>query len=224
MVAAGESVGVRAPALLAGAPAHPLDDRAGAVQIRLHGRGGQGTVTAAELLSHAAFDDGLYAQAFPSFGSERMGAPVEAYCRMSRSPIRTREPVATPDVLIIQDASLLEQVDLLAGIRPGAAVLVNSERRTELLFAGREARLHGADVLTVPATLLALEYLGRPTPNSVLLGGFSAMTRLVSLDAVCSAIRQRFHGEVGEANVRAASAAFDHVVGEKQERVGASAG
>ena len=87
-------------------------------QLRLHGRGGQGTVTGAELLSVAAFEDGLYAQAFPSFGSERMGAPVEAYCRIGRRVIRTREPVSQPDVVIIQDPTLLGQVDLFGGLQP----------------------------------------------------------------------------------------------------------
>src|SRR6187551_184869 len=97
-------------------------------QIRIHGRGGQGVVTAAELLSVAAFLEGRYAQAFPSFGSERTGAPVMAFCRIDDKPIRLREPVLEPDALIVQDCTLLHQVDLFAGLKPGGFVLLNSSR------------------------------------------------------------------------------------------------
>ena len=95
-------------------------------QIRIHCRGGQGVVTAAELLATAAIADGAWAQAFPSFGSERTGAPVAAFCRISDAPIRTREPVTDPDCVIVQDATVGEHVDVLAGLRPGGRVLVNS--------------------------------------------------------------------------------------------------
>jgi pyruvate ferredoxin oxidoreductase gamma subunit len=96
--------------------------------VRFHGRGGQGVVTAAELLASAAFREDRYAQAFPSFGSERMGAPVMSFCRMDDKPIRTREPVMEPDALLIQDATLLHQQDLFAGLRSDGYVLVNSPR------------------------------------------------------------------------------------------------
>ena len=190
----------------------------GVRQIRLHGRGGQGTVTAAELLSVAAFEDGLYAQAFPSFGSERMGAPVEAYCRIAHATIRTREPVSRPDVLIIQDPTLLGQVDLFAGLSLDGYVLLNSvgsfaeQGLDDVLAAFRVDRL-----LTVPATEIAREHLGRTTPNSALLGGFAAMTGIVSIDAVCQAFRHRFPGALGEANVAAATAAFTYVRHETEE-------
>src|SRR5579883_1651332 len=98
------------------------------MQVRLHGRGGQGTVTAAELLAVAAFDDGRWAQAFPSFGSERTGAPVAAYCRISSTEIRTREPVMEPDALVVLDPTLLHQVDLFAGLATDAYVLMNTSR------------------------------------------------------------------------------------------------
>ena len=197
----------------------PRDDRpAKPRQIRLHGRGGQGTVTAAELLSVAAFEDGLYAQAFPSFGSERMGAPVEAYCRIATQAIRTREPVSKPDVLIIQDPTLLGQVDLFGGLDADGYVLLNSvgtfedQGLGEIIEPFRRERL-----LTVPATELAREHLGRTTPNSALLGGFAAMTGIVSIDAVCMAFRHRFPGALGEANVAAATAAYDYVRHETEE-------
>lgn len=187
-------------------------------QVRLHGRGGQGTVTGAEMLSVAAFEDGLYAQAFPSFGSERMGAPVEAYCRIGRSIIRTREPVSQPDVIIIQDPTLLGQVNLFGGLRNDGFVLINSVENVGDLGLGDEVEeLRRERFLSVPATEIAREHLGRTTPNSALLGGFAAMTGVVSLEAVNAAIRHRFTGALGEANVAAAAAAYDYVRHEIQE-------
>ena len=95
-------------------------------EVRIHGRGGQGVVTAAELLSVAAFGEGRHAQAFPSFGSERTGAPVVAFCRIDDAPIRTREPIGEPDALIVQDPTLLHQVAVFEGLRPDGYVLINS--------------------------------------------------------------------------------------------------
>ena len=97
-------------------------------EVRLHGRGGQGVVTGATLLSVAAFIEGLRAQAFPSFGSERMGAPVVSYCRIARSEIRLREPVLAPDGVIVQDPTLLHSVDVFGGLAPDGYVLINSTR------------------------------------------------------------------------------------------------
>jgi len=183
-------------------------------EVRLHGRGGQGTVTAAELLAVAAFDDGLYAQAFPSFGSERMGAPVEAYCRLATSTIRTREPVIEPDALVIQDPTLVHSVDLFTGLRDEGYVLLNTTGTfDELGLADLGGRFD--HLLTVPATELARKHLGRPTPNAPLLGGFAAMVGIVSIDAVSRAIHQRFPGAVGDANAAAARAGFEHVLEEK---------
>jgi len=110
-------------------------------QVRIHGRGGQGVVSAAEMLSLAAFDEGCHAQAFPSFGSERMGAPVTAYCRIDDKEIRLREPVMQPDALIIQDPTLLHQVDLFNGLSPSGYILINSTRSFDELGAGADAVL-----------------------------------------------------------------------------------
>jgi pyruvate ferredoxin oxidoreductase gamma subunit len=180
--------------------------------VRIHGRGGQGAVTAAEMLSVAAFDEGRHAQAFPTFGSERTGAPVVSFCRIDDRPIRLREPISRPDALIVQDPTLLHQVDLFAGLRPSGYLLVNTSRTlAELGLAELASALDVRRVATVPATELAREHLGRPLPNAALLGGFAALTGQVSLRAVCDAIRARFGGVVGEGNVKAAEAAHDHV-------------
>lgn len=182
------------------------------LQIRIHGRGGQGVVTAAEMLSIAAFEQGRFAQAFPSFGSERTGAPVVAFCRISDRPIRLREPILAPDVLIVQDPTLLHQVDVFQGLQPDGYVLINSTRSfAELGLDEIAARFRPERLLTVPATEIALRHLGRPLPNAVLLGGFAALSGLVSLEAVAKAIHVKFKGKVAEANVAAATEAHDRV-------------
>jgi pyruvate ferredoxin oxidoreductase gamma subunit len=181
------------------------------LQIRIHGRGGQGVVTAAEMLSIAAFAQGRHAQAFPSFGSERTGAPVVAFCRIDDREIRLREPIVSPDVLIVQDPTLLHQVDVFQGLRPDGYVLV-------------AARFRHQRLTTVPATEIALKHLGRPLPNAVLLGGFAALSGLVSLQAVTHAIHDKFSGKVADSNAAAAAEAFAYVQREIEELSRAQAG
>ena len=179
------------------------------LQIRIHGRGGQGVVTAAEMLSIAAFEQGRHAQAFPSFGSERTGAPVVAFCRIDDREIRLREPILAPDVLIVQDPTLLHQVDVFQGLVPDGFVLINSKRSFhDLGLAEIEQRFRRERLTTVPATEIALKHLGRPLPNAVLLGGFAALSGLISLAAVEHAIREKFSGKVADGNVAAAGEAF----------------
>ena len=179
------------------------------LQIRIHGRGGQGVVTAAEMLSVAAFEQGRHAQAFPSFGSERTGAPVVAFCRIDDRAIRLREPIGTPDVLIVQDPTLLHQIDVFQGLRPDGYVLINSRRSFhELGLAEIERRYRPERLVTLPASEIALRHLGRPLPNAVLLGGFAALSGLITLDAVAHAIRTKFKGKLAEANVLAASEGY----------------
>lgn len=185
-------------------------------EIRIHGRGGQGVVTAAELLSVAAFLDGRHAQAFPSFGSERMGAPVLAFCRIDDAPIRAREPVAEPDALIVQDATLLRQPGaVFAGLRPSGYVLVNSTR--DIAELGLPDVVEAGRLLAVPASQLALEHVGRPLPNAALLGGFAALTGRVSLASVLTAINERFSGRVAAGNAAAAEQAFALVRTQREE-------
>jgi pyruvate ferredoxin oxidoreductase gamma subunit len=192
-------------------------------ETRIHGRGGQGVVTAAEMLSVAAFDEGRCAQAFPSFGSERMGAPVVSFCRIDDHEIRVREPIMEPDALIIQDPTLLHQVDVFGGARPEAFILINTAKSFDELGLGEFVmRFRHERLLTVPAADLAREHTGRPVANAALLGGFAALTGQVSLDAVARAIRERFAGAVGEGNVAAASAAHAWVERDLRELTGAA--
>jgi pyruvate ferredoxin oxidoreductase gamma subunit len=184
-------------------------------QVRFHGRGGQGVVTAAELLASAAFSEGRHAQAFPSFGSERMGAPVLSFCRIDDKPIRTREPITEPDALVIQDATLLHQADLFTGLTPGGYVLLNSARGFgELGLAELTDRHDRGRLCALPASNLAMAHLGRPLPGAPMLGGLAALTGVVSLDAVLAAIAGRFAGQVAAGNAAAARAAFEFVAAE----------
>jgi pyruvate ferredoxin oxidoreductase gamma subunit len=168
------------------------------IEIRIHGRGGQGNVAAAELLANAAFKDGKFAQAFPSFGAERVGAPVQAFVRIDDQRIRTREEVRQPDYLIIQDQYLVDTVPVLDGLKPNGLVLVNAEKRPEDLKLKTTATVE-----TIPATEIALEIVGRPIPNAIMIGAFCSITGLVSLEAVRQAIMEKFPGKVGENNVAA---------------------
>jgi pyruvate ferredoxin oxidoreductase gamma subunit len=169
-------------------------------------------VTAAEMLSVAAFLEGRHAQAFPSFGSERTGAPVVSFCRIDDKEIRLREPVMEPDALIIQDPTLLHQVDVFSGLRQDGYILINTHRSFddlgigELVKGWRQERL-----CVVPATEIAMKHVGRPVPNVPLLGGFAAVSGKVKLESVVEAIRERFSGKIGEGNVAAAGDAYDFV-------------
>src|ERR1051326_7985726 len=186
-------------------------------QVRFHGRGGQGVVTAAELLASAWFREDRHAQAFPSFGSERMGAPVMSFCRIDDKPIRTHEPVTEPDALIIQDPTLLHQADLFAGLNNQGYMLINSARSFgELGLDEFVTGFHRDRLLVVPASPLALTHLGRPLPRAPMLAGVAALTGGVQLDSVLAAIHGKFAGPVAEGNARAARAAFDFVADERK--------
>ncbi len=189
-------------------------------QIRIHGRGGQGVVTSAELLSVAAFNEGRHAQGFPSFGSERMGAPVMAFCRIDDKPVRLREPVMEPDALIIQDPTLLHQVDVFAGFKRDGYILINTSKTfTELGLAEFIKDCRQERLCSVPATDLSVKHLGRPMPNVPLLGGFAAISGAIKLESVVMAINDRFSGKVAEANIAAATEAYQIVKSRMAEPV-----
>ncbi|HEY3820281.1 MAG TPA: 2-oxoacid:acceptor oxidoreductase family protein [Polyangiaceae bacterium] len=183
-------------------------------QVRFHGRGGQGAVTAAELLSVAAFLEGKHAQAFPSFGPERSGAPVVAFCRIDDRPIRLREPVVEADAVVVQDATLLHSVDVFQGLGPHGFVLLNSSKSLDGLgLPDLVSRLDPSHARAVDASAVAQRCLGRPLANAALLGGLAALTRAVGLDAVVEAIATRFHGSGRAANEAAARAVYDLLAG-----------
>jgi pyruvate ferredoxin oxidoreductase gamma subunit len=187
-------------------------------QVRIHGRGGQGVVTGAEMLSIAAFQGGRHAQAFPSFGSERTGAPVVAFCRMDDKEIRLREPIMEPDALIIQDPTLLYQVDVFSGLKKDGYILINTTKTFDQLGLGDFIKgFRPEHLLTVPASELAMKHVRRPVPNVPLLGAFAALGGLITLEAVHAAIQRKFSGAVAQGNMLAASEAYEVVMEQKRQ-------
>lgn len=182
-------------------------------QIRIHGRGGQGVVSASELLSVAAFEEGKFSQSFPSFGSERMGAPVQAFARISDEAITIREPVMEPDMLIIQDPTLFNAVDVFEGVKTDGYLLINSSKTPEDLgIVEITSQFPENHVITIPATELALKYIKQPKPNTVLLGAFAAMSSMVNLPALEDAISKKFPERIAKPNITATTAGYNLVM------------
>ncbi|MEW6120145.1 MAG: 2-oxoacid:acceptor oxidoreductase family protein [Pseudomonadota bacterium] len=176
------------------------------IEVRIHGRGGQGNVVAAYLLATAAIDEGHFGQAFPAFGAERRGAPVVAFVRIAGQVLRRHNQVLHPDFLIIQDHALLHVPGVLDGLRPNGGILVN----TTLDVSALEAQL-GRAAIALPATQLAKAHLGRPVPNTALLSAFLALTQMLPMHALAGALGQKFKGELLERNLRLIEAAAQQV-------------
>lgn len=175
------------------------------IEVRFHGRGGQGAVTSAELMALAAIDEGQYAQAFPSFGPERRGAPVVAFLRISEKQIRIRSKVYQPDVVVVLDPTLLDIVDVAAGLKPKGLVIVNTSKSFEQLRKdyGFKSRL-----ATVDATKIAMEEMKVPITNTTMLGALIRATGIISLDSMDKPLAGRF-GKIAERNKRSMQRAFD---------------
>lgn len=179
-------------------------------QIRIHGRGGQGVVTAAELIAIAAFHSGKQAQAFPSFGVERTGAPIEAYARIDDKPIRTREHVYAPNVLIIQDASLLGNVDVTHGADKKTIIIINTAK-TKKQQKQFKINLPEKNIYLIDATKIAMETLGKNIVNTVILGAFAKVTGIVGMDDLKKAIEEKFREkgrEITDKNIKAIEEAY----------------
>lgn len=178
-------------------------------EIRIFARAGQGAITSAIILASAAFEEGKHAFAFPHFGSERMGAPLNAYVRLDDKPIRSRSQVREPDYVLVQDPTLVAGFSVAAGLKPGGVVVVNSPQPPEAL--GLDLSKHGR-VVTVPASQIAQELLGRADrSNTPLLGAFAAATGEVGLTALQEAVRKRFPGSAGEKNAQAIQRGYEFV-------------
>lgn len=176
-------------------------------EIRIHGRGGQGSVTAAELLAVAAFADGRFSQAFPAFGVERRGAPVQAFTRISDEPIRLRSQIYEPDYVIVQDPTLIEVIDVASGIKDEGIILINSEFSPDTFELDTKAK-----IITVDATKIAFDIIGRPIVNTVLLGAFAGATGELKPESIENAVKERFPGKVGEKNAEAIQKAYEIIM------------
>jgi pyruvate ferredoxin oxidoreductase gamma subunit len=173
-------------------------------EIRIHGRGGQGSVTAAELLAVAAFEDGKFSQAFPAFGVERRGAPVMAFVRLDDKPIRLRSQIYEPDYVIVQDATLVDVVDVARGTKPEGFILINTEKSPEHF-----KMVTKASIKTLDATKLAMDFIGKPIVNTTLIGAFAGVSGMIKPESIKNAVMERFPGKVGEKNADAIQAAYD---------------
>lgn len=155
------------------------------IEIRIHGRGGQGNVTLAELIAMAAFYDKKYSQAFPSFGVERKGAPVVAFTKIDSQFIRSREQIYQPDFIIIQDPSLVKVANPLEGARKDTIVIVNSNK-----LAKEVCPNYTGKVYCVPALDIALKQIGKPIINTAMLGAFVKISRIIKLESALKAIKE----------------------------------
>ncbi len=177
-------------------------------ELRIHGRGGQGSVTAAELIAVAAFKSGVFSQAFPAFGVERRGAPVQAFVRFAAEKIRLRSQIYEPDYVIVQDSTLIKDVDVFAGLKKGGIAIINTEKKIDFTVPD------GVKVIPIDATSIALEVLGLPITNTSLMGAFAAATGEIEFGALEEALNERFAGALAGKNVEAARRAYDVVRGE----------
>ncbi len=177
------------------------------LEIRLHGRGGQGAVTAGELLAKTAGSEGKWSQSFPKFGVERRGAPVQSYCRIDeKQRIKLHQELYEPDLVVVLDAGLIEAVDICSGLKEGGTVIVNTNLSKEQLGLSGNFKVY-----TVDATSIAREKLGRPIVNTAMLGAFVKVTGAVSLDALIEEIKAHFGEKLGEKNASALKACYEAV-------------
>ena len=176
------------------------------IEIRWHGRGGQGAVTSAELLAKAAISEGKYAQAFPSFGPERRGAPVLAFVRInSREPIKVRAEITQPDIVVVLDPGLLSIVNVTAGLKPKGTLVINSRRSFEDIEALFKAKCRLAKV---DATTIAREVLGVMVTNTTMIGALLKAVGVVKLESLVEPLNQRF-GRLAERNIKAMQKAYE---------------
>ena len=169
-------------------------------EVRIHGRGGQGSLVLAQFMAIAALEDGKYGQAFPFLGGggERRGKAIMAFCRLSDKPIRIRCKVSSPDYVIVQDATILDEVDVFEGIKADGKVLINTEKSVSELGIGKYTK----QTFSSSAEELARKILGRPIMNTALLGTFAGVTGELSLSAAVNAVMKKFPGNLGEKNVQ----------------------
>ncbi len=183
------------------------------VKIRIHGRGGQGVVTAAELIALAAFSQGLEAQAFPVFGVERTGAPIQSFVRLDKQIILSRAQIYQPDIIIVQDPTLLNNKDTLAGSQNQTILIVNSEKSQKEIYDIINKKIDLKNIFSAPATEIAIKTIGKNIVNTVTLGVFARATKLISLNSLLKAIQLKFKDKdkkVIDKNCQATKLAYYH--------------
>jgi len=178
------------------------------IEIRLHGRGGQGAVTASRILATAAYEEGQYSQAIPMYGTERRGAPLTAFVRIDNQRVRERMLVHEPDISIVLDPLIAKQQGVVESLKAGGIVLLNTAMAPEEVKLGGDFK-----VATVDATTIALEVLGRPITNTAILGAFVKITGALKLESIEKAIKKYFPGRLGDMNIAAVRRSYEEVKG-----------
>ena len=176
------------------------------IEVRWHGRGGQGAWTASELLAKAAIHEGKYIQSFPEFGPERMGAPVRAFTRISDKPIKLHCSVYSPDVVVVLDPTLMATVPVTEGLKQNGAVVVNTGEEPSRMK--EKLKIANGTVWTIPATEIAIKILGRPITNTAMLGAVARATNIVSMESIEKAVKERFSAQLAEKNIEVIKEAF----------------
>ena len=179
------------------------------IEIRWHGRGGQGAVTSAELLAQAAISEGKYAQAFPSFGPERRGAPVLAFLRInSREPIRLRTEITQPDIVLVLDPGLLSIVNVTSGLKENGMLIINTKKSFQEIESEFEIK---QQLATIDAISIAREILGVPITNTSMVGALIRATGVVKLESLLEPLKHRF-GRIAERNIKAMQKAYEETL------------
>lgn len=179
------------------------------IEIRFHGRAGQGMVTAAELVAMAATTEGKYSQAFPFFGSEKRGPPVAAYCRISDKPITIHEQITLPDIVIVADHTIIGAVDVTAGLKDDGWLIINTTKPLADLGITLKPK---QKALLIDGTSIALEHLGKAITNTVMLGAFVKATGIVKLESLEKALAEQFPAPIAEKNVLVINESFEKAV------------
>ncbi|MBU1125845.1 MAG: 2-oxoacid:acceptor oxidoreductase family protein [Candidatus Omnitrophica bacterium] len=179
-------------------------------EIRIHARAGQGAITTASLLGYSYFNAGMYPYAFPHFGAARMGAPMNAFVRVDKKPVRLRSQIYEPDYLIIVDHTLMRGFNCFAGLKDKGIAIINSDSKGQVptLKSGQKA-------FVLPASDIAMKTIGRPLGNTALLGAFAAATEEFSLDTLLEVVKTRFSGKMQEGNIAAVKAGFEYIKNNK---------
>lgn len=181
------------------------------IEVRWHGRGGQGIVTVSRLLAYAAMLDGKYVQAFPEFGPERRGAPVTGYTRISDEPILIHSQIYNPHVVVVVDPTLISSVNVTSGLASNGVIVANSNRSPKDLK--KSLNVEDVRVYTVNAAKIALDILGRPIYNTAMLGALLKAMPLAKLDSLIKVVGERFPGGIGEKNIAVVKRSYEEVQG-----------
>ena len=181
-------------------------------EIRWHARGGQGAKTAATLIAAVALEEGKFSQGFPDYGPEREGAPIRGYTRISDSPVRVHSAIYHPDIVVVLDASLLESVDVTEGLKEGGVVLLNSSKDPAAIRG--QLGLKGGKVYTVDASQIAIDEIGRPIPNTPMMGALVKIMPILKIETILADVEKKFKSKgdrIVQGNSRAIRRAFEEV-------------